>query len=1788
MSDENNKFLFSKEDVKTLQGTKLNVTPFNRMTTSADYIVWNMKNSNTNGFSWVGGTHRTEFVPAVSTSAFQFSASSIKNDGRSILLTNLFPPSSYVLGTHLMGGPPVSGSPYLHTFSPEPTKRAIMEGGDAGEYFQITLQTNVDTSAVSWVSGVSEYVSTHPKSTIMVSVTNGGTSSPPSGRMSILMSHSDPASSEYVSVGDVTTSTSGVYKYFGTESPGIIMNFDTLSTSLFSQVSGEDWELNLYCTNLVKVGSQANAQDLPTFGYSGINSVYVYPISWDTSTPPCSVSVTVSGSVSEASGITSAVESENFVIYPEVYDFTMKDYCGDSIKHVVRYSPASKLTYSEDVEVYNIGNGDWIVADAIEHVSTFIPGDITDGEEIFLTELRKKITATSGLGWERSKKTLLDIDDHLSEIGVAPGSGNYETYEYRVSSYINASGWNENLSETAEYAYQQLSGASAVKTNSARVGRDFFFATPSGSTFSMSGISAVIDKLEYLDRPKDIYPNLIFKKHTIHLKTRKNESEESGLASWITPASATWNWHAFSSMSAMTVVKEYGDGYIDISPYWKVPLYESNVTQVTTAGGVSIGHESFPVLGKMEWSYPPETSAYHVGYNGDIIGYIHNNTQIVGKDVSRIRITTSNVSPTGVNVSGKMYDSFGEDFHTVSINIRKYFVPDNVEIAISEFDNLPKTRTVKIVATPVWNKLIVGQPNILHDRHYTKWRVIASPNQLVEKIELFDEKGDTYIPGTNTGHELTLKIDTKTFSGNAAQTIGFVVLCELWGDDASGTFKQLGGDDVEFTVDTFPGTDEYSFFYDINGYYPVDSGIPGETPNSIWDNSSTLVGKASLILGGRVYPELSAMIHHGDELIESTSAKSTNYISASCGSPPSSTPYTFSVVGYAKKDNWLSAHSVSGHINYYRYGGNLISATLGIYPTNVYTGSEWVYNQASSHDFVTHGTTAFAEGHCEQFLVKSNKSGDVTNKWFTNVNNRISVVSETTGTSGIIPWREKTDDIGIQVLQQTTSVTGVDSFGMPWYRKRWDAATSAYVDAPYSNIVYTSAPNESVPASSENIRMFGYSAPSGLTIKHTSPAILSGVSAISARMEYETTPPIALTAVANDWNLVDEDWIINKKSHSRMPITFLVRLGNNYSTPGVVEFGAIDDLVIKNTMTYKSSVNINEMYWWGDDVSSGRFYDPDWNTEDGSVVVSDAVSMTAVPEIMFNANSLVVQVGEDVIVNNSTSADMYDHFLVNDGYHDEDIYISDGQTLHTIVDGYPGEGSYTWTVSAFIGSAHFVRTIDNAVNVYLFDHYDSEVERVYGVTELRLPNYEEQTLMPPNEWIVSETINGIFDRLNENYEYLEAMSKFYTKPPLDYVGFLGTYLVGSRVRFGYLPAINDYEQTQEMSLKDDRALLQNCTCAVSDGKTGHVYVVDRGKIYIMDKRMHGGMKHVIDHSEVNENVTHLKNISIDNYGKIYALAPNVNRVVVFDKYDDTVLYPCRFITEWGGYGGASAKHKFRRPNDIIVDKDDCVWVADTGNKAIKKYTNTGSWILTIVLPDYIGETPVDGLISVAVDNSGHVHALISDRVFKYDKHGNYVSVYMIETRDQIPTMIRAMSGAGFLYISFPSFIQKVNSNGGDCGSFGEDVEAPNFTGVWHDEFRNLYVSNTNNVLIFCDGVLLKRVVNDAYIQHKWAMCDIHVSPTEYVQDWVCNISFQRFYDNLELFRRSMLGKAKYEKLDGVSTIELVDFTPEELETLKFIDKQDVSIGVNELVTRDVLNRNFGYLNKCIRVLLEHL
>jgi Tol biopolymer transport system component len=186
-------------------------------------------------------------------------------------------------------------------------------------------------------------------------------------------------------------------------------------------------------------------------------------------------------------------------------------------------------------------------------------------------------------------------------------------------------------------------------------------------------------------------------------------------------------------------------------------------------------------------------------------------------------------------------------------------------------------------------------------------------------------------------------------------------------------------------------------------------------------------------------------------------------------------------------------------------------------------------------------------------------------------------------------------------------------------------------------------------------------------------------------------------------------------------------------------------------------------------------------------------------------------------------------------------------------------------------------------------------------------------------------------------------------------------------------------------------------------------------------------------------------------GEIYVMnadGTNVTRLTnnsVLDTYPSWRPQPrlisgYEFIAKWGSYG--SGNGQFYGPFGIAVDSSRYVYVADSNNNRIQKFTSSGGFV-TKWGSSGTGNGQFDTPAGIAVDSSGYIYVAdeMNHRIQKFTSIGGFVTTWGSSGTGNgqfnAPVGI-AVDSSGYVYVadSGNSRIQKFTSSGGFITTWG--------------------------------------------------------------------------------------------------------------------------------------------------------
>jgi hypothetical protein len=184
-------------------------------------------------------------------------------------------------------------------------------------------------------------------------------------------------------------------------------------------------------------------------------------------------------------------------------------------------------------------------------------------------------------------------------------------------------------------------------------------------------------------------------------------------------------------------------------------------------------------------------------------------------------------------------------------------------------------------------------------------------------------------------------------------------------------------------------------------------------------------------------------------------------------------------------------------------------------------------------------------------------------------------------------------------------------------------------------------------------------------------------------------------------------------------------------------------------------------------------------------------------------------------------------------------------------------------------------------------------------------------------------------------------------------------------------------------------------------------------------------------------------IAVDNSGNVYVADTHNYRIQKFTASGD-------FVGKWGSWG--SDNGQFNQPYGVAVDSSGYVYVADTLNNRVQKFTSDGTFVAKWGTSGN-GDGQFNAPQGIAVSSSGYVYVVDTTnyRVQKFTSSGDFVGKWgsngMGDGQFRDPWGI-AINSVGDVYVTETSGhrVQKFTSSAAFLGWWGLDNLG--FTG-WH-------------------------------------------------------------------------------------------------------------------------------------------
>ena len=1120
-----------------------------------------------------------------------------------------------------------------------------------------------------------------------------------------------------------------------------------------------------------------------------------------------------------------------------------------------------------------------------------------------------------------------------------------------------------------------------------------------------------------------------------------------------------------------------------------------------------------------------------------------------------IEIDFDRTIPLTYTITGTYTDTTSADTYGFGVyQFTPNFPTSSVAISTLELDLQPWLRYFKLKAINNYD----GYPTKINDNDYVKWIVLRTDStSAVANIWAKLPNGLSYTFETSapaiTHDTLYFYITTDYFISDP-QMLEYSICAQVitgvnTSDENVGPISNF-----ELTIDQFPDPTIFTPYYRLRWN-------DTRTTTDVWLLTSVSAERI-LYFDTSIAPtdivDVQYIVDWGDGNV--TTAW---YATLSTGSehvyyPTMITSFPIhAMLSSVKAPLWLSAHSASAasdmtlHIVDRWLSGVFIAYPTYVLPTS--SVSDLLVLDSTSYT-QTCGVCAYGEGHTETFILSSNEVLGTTFRWYVSDKyfdgNQIDQIQIQTSINDT--FNSDGSAISLSVFNSAFPVT------MP----------SSYYDEDGEYIIYSNFKDHWSTDDSnkyyQNIRTYSYESPQTTIAVTNTSIVLPQTLNSTASLTLPNYSPVTINNGTQTWLLCSINW--NGIYHSDInnltdPLAYSFSVGAG-TTPGTARRNVVTPVYVN--ISGIAQEKINSLDWNTDSIDYFGYY-------------SGLVNVYVMPIIKIYPSSLILTLNEVVRIDNLTSqtpSELISAFKWDNGNN----VISAVEGFDSVYFSYPTEGYYTITVSAIAFDGTVTSSIFTSLItvVSAYEEYDTTVSRTYQTGELKLP-YDEVNIAP-NEWVTSENINNCFDKLNANLTYLDRNSKMYTPPPTKYLGWLGTTLTGDVSTQSWhlvdVAGLSAESSSIESSISDTLSAVSQLSV-----KDDVLYIVNGTNVQILDTDYSASILTSRNYKTLGDYFVEISSMALDTDNRIYVLDKIKNRVTVLSYDLTTGIW--KMLYTWGGLGGASASTKFQGPLGIYVDANNNVWVADTENYIIKKFSRTGGWIASYESDLLTGDYKP---LSLTIDKDFAMHILTKDYVIKLDVNGNFISQYAF-TNDSgyIPRKIITSYDKDFIYICTANKIIKFTKNGDFIGNIGTTLSGTkNFKDIYHDSEQNLYIANNINIVKYHDRIKILDTSIDVS-SYTWNISDIYIDKNEYVQDWVYNCSFARMWDNIELFRRSIAGKIVLEtNSSGELDLVIKGYTPQEYyDSTLITPKSSIFIGVNEFVTAPVINRCLNKLNNNI-------
>ena len=337
-------------------------------------------------------------------------------------------------------------------------------------------------------------------------------------------------------------------------------------------------------------------------------------------------------------------------------------------------------------------------------------------------------------------------------------------------------------------------------------------------------------------------------------------------------------------------------------------------------------------------------------------------------------------------------------------------------------------------------------------------------------------------------------------------------------------------------------------------------------------------------------------------------------------------------------------------------------------------------------------------------------------------------------------------------------------------------------------------------------------------------------------------------------------------------------------------------------------------------------------------------------------------------------------------------------------------------------------------------------------------------------------------------------------------------------------------------------------------KTDSLIFVYPTEVQLIENDYSATMKGLHKNSDMTNLFQNIVGASLGPNGDLYVLDSILSRVTVLQIINDDF----HILDTWGNFGYKNTVGGVNNPNDIHVDQNNVVWIADTGNKCVKKFMFSGKELAIIQHDDFASDPPR----SVCIDSTLKVHVLLKQKVMVFNYSGAFLFAYNLYGEVKEAYKINTNYNRECVYISYGTGIVKYFRTGIIAYALGNNHQCSNgeiitkISSSHQDSNRNVYITAGDKILKIADLMKIQQLKANSLFQQPIALEELLIHEEEYIQPWVYLKSFHRLWDVVELVRSSLFYEQQGCKVYKPAIHE----------------KQKLVLGQNEIVSSAVVNR----------------